>query len=518
MTIYEEITKLYTESGFFTRYAGEFWFTIVICIIVFIICSYYWVINNTQPILDDWSNQRCNPAIIPFAGLINAPSDKSALQFTSENFEYCTQTILGNIAQYALSPIYYVMNINTVILNDVNESINSIRGMFDKVRGSVSDQGTDLFGRSLNIMMPLIYVIRKIEAIFGKAQGALTSGIYTLYGGYITMQSSMLFMYESSVSVLWIIFSFIIICFSVGWLFPPTLAAGLSAAAFLSLLLIPIVIFIVIMGSINDVSGLSSPPPVPGYCFSGNTKMETNKGIVELKDLNLGDKLKNGSVVTATMQSTSRGSNLYNLNGVIVTGCHKVFEKERGWIDVAYHSQSRPIVFDEPYVYCIGTNHKTIEINEMIFSDWDEMEDDEILRLKNNTSLNLPTHFSRYDIHTYLDIGMHPDTVIKLKNGRETKLKHLNVNDVLLYGEKVMTIVKVKTDDVNEFCDILYKGNILLSATKNTHVTHVNLNEDLIWQRTSPPKECYHIITDCLGFRTDTLFIGDYNSGIDRHL
>ena len=75
---------------------------------ILLLC-YYHVQNNIQPILDDWSNQRCNPAVIPFAGMINAPTGESALQFTGENFEQCTQTILGEIAQYAFMPIYYLL-------------------------------------------------------------------------------------------------------------------------------------------------------------------------------------------------------------------------------------------------------------------------------------------------------------------------------------------------------------------------------------------------------------------------
>jgi len=58
--------------------------------------------KNIQPIKDDWKNQRCNPGVIPFAGFINKPDDKSAIDFTSENFVYCTLNIFKPLA-YALT-------------------------------------------------------------------------------------------------------------------------------------------------------------------------------------------------------------------------------------------------------------------------------------------------------------------------------------------------------------------------------------------------------------------------------
>jgi len=228
--IYDDISNLYTKSSFSDRYAGDIWITIILCILVFLVFNYYIIINNTQPIVDDWANQRCNPSVIPFAGMINAPQGTSSIEYTGENFEYCIQNILSDLIQYALAPIQYILSIQTTVMNDLSSAIHAVRGLFDTIRDSIEEQGSDLFNRSLNITLPILYMIRKMEAMMGKTQGAIVSGIYTLYGGFLTMESGFLFIYEFSVNLLWIIFTFIMICFAVGWLFPPTLAAGFAAA------------------------------------------------------------------------------------------------------------------------------------------------------------------------------------------------------------------------------------------------------------------------------------------------
>jgi len=153
--IYTDITNLYTKGGFMSRYAGDLYIAVIICLIVFLVMAYYWVNNNIQPILNDWSNQKCNPAVIPFAGMINAPSGTSSLDFTSQNFEQCIQNILGDITEYAFTPIYYVMTATTSVFQELSDAVNAIRAVFDTVRNSISEQGNDLNSRILNIMLPL---------------------------------------------------------------------------------------------------------------------------------------------------------------------------------------------------------------------------------------------------------------------------------------------------------------------------------------------------------------------------
>lgn len=523
--IYTEITNLYTKGGFMSRYSSDLFIVIILCIVVFLFVMYFWVKNNIQPILADWSNQRCNPAVIPFAGMINAPSGSSSFEYTSQNFEQCTQTILGNITEYAFIPIYYVMNIITAIFQEVSNAVNATRAMFDSIRESIQDQGNDLNSRILNIMLPLTGMMNKVGAIFGKAQGTLIGGIYTLYGGYIAMESLFLYIYELVVNLLWIIFTFIVACFAVGWLFPPTLAAGMAAAAFLSILLIPLVVFIILLTSMSDVfaaAGMDAPPTVPKYvCFAGNTKIKTkHDGNVNISDMYLGQELDNNSYVTALMKSSSRGCELYNIDGIIVTSTHLVYEPTRGWVQSCNHSKSIKINdFKDEYVYCIGTNNKWIHIGEYIFMDWDEINDVEVTELKDNPELitYLPSDFSKYDIHKYLETGMHPDTVIYLRDGSRKCIKDVNVEDRLLYGETVKTIIKIKSDDVS-FYDISSGDTIILSATKNTEVISLGRQKPLLWKKTSSPLVCYQLITNRGGFKLPGLFIGSYNRSVDRYL
>ena len=100
---------------------------------------YYHIYNNLQPIKADWLNQRCNPGVIPFAGLINRPDDMSAYDFTAENFNYCIQNILQDIVGVFLAPIHYLVNSINIIVSGLSEAVQSIRKIsLNRARGSAT--------------------------------------------------------------------------------------------------------------------------------------------------------------------------------------------------------------------------------------------------------------------------------------------------------------------------------------------------------------------------------------------
>lgn len=520
--IYKEVNELYTKGSYLSRYAGDILITFFLCLTVFVIVSYFKVMNEVQPIINNWNTERCNPAVIPFAGIINKPDGTTAFDFTASNFENCTQSILAQIAKYALSPFYYLMSNLTNIFKELSESMQNIRKLFARMRNSIKNKGEEVFAKNLNVMLPIVTTFEKIRSVLGKTQAVAVSAIYTLYGSFITLESFFLFVYEMIINVMYILIGVIIGLFAFGWVFPPALAAGLSLSAFLAVLLIPIAVMIVIMNNVFGASGLKTPPAIPGYCFDGDTLI-TKKGgkKTKIKDLKIGDILHDGSIVTSTMKSTSRDQEVYKLKGIIVTGNHMVFNSMRGWIRAKDHPSSEYIDdYRKEYVYCINTNTKTIKIKNFIFADWDEIDEEDMRDIRKNCNF-IPFNFDKTSIHYYLDGGIHPDTNIDLEDGRSIKISEIDVNDILYTGEHVKCIIKIDTSDINEYNRIIIDGEELLMCNKNVELSINNLGTDLesiSFEEIEPPKNSYHLITDTGYFNINGIRIGDYNRCIDRYL
>ena len=58
---------------------------------------------------------------------------------------------------------------------------------------------------------------------------------------------------------------------------------------------------------------------------------------------------------------------IYKLGEVLVTGEHLVNYKGLGWIPAKDHHQSIEMSYSEPYLYCLNTTNKIIEIDVHIF-------------------------------------------------------------------------------------------------------------------------------------------------------
>ena len=65
------INKITQKITYLDKYGGSVLATGLILFSFFLIFSYFYVMNKLKPIKKDWVKQRCNPAVMPFAGLIN---------------------------------------------------------------------------------------------------------------------------------------------------------------------------------------------------------------------------------------------------------------------------------------------------------------------------------------------------------------------------------------------------------------------------------------------------------------
>jgi hypothetical protein len=524
-TTYKNINNLYTKIGFTEKYGSELWVTVIILIIFFIAIAYFYIMNNIKPIVADWENQKCNPAVIPFAGWINNGKDTTPMEFTGQNFTYCIQGILTNITAYAFQPFYYLMKVMTDAFSELGNAINGVRAEFDKIRNSMSDFTNDTMGRTLNITMPIVQMMISIKDMGAKVMGILSASVYTLMGSYLAMKSLFLFIINLIITILIILagitVAFLIISFIPifgSWAIP---IAATNLAIFIAIL-IPTIMIKIFM---DDIMNLSTPgtPNVPS-CFDEKTLIKMkDTSIKPIVAVNVGDVLCDGTIVTGIMKLSATHQTLYNLHSIIVTGEHRVYHAENGWIKVKNHPDSIILPdFNKPFVYCLITNTKTFMVGETLFSDWDDIDADVIANITKNC-LFIPPNFTNEDIHSYLDNGLHPSTKIKLMSGKELTITNIKVNDVLMGGERVIGTIKIDATKLkhgtyeyrldNGNC-ILCSGNININNYLGG-INTFNLYGNPILDE-PPCLYLYQLLTTSGNFNVNGMNIGDYNTGIDR--
>lgn len=430
------INKTYDTLSYFDLYGNSVIGFILITLFVFLVFSYCKVMQTKEAVADDWVNQRCKPQNIAFAGLITHPEGTTAFQYTNDNFQYCVQNILTNISGYALEPFQYMIKALTNVFSQFADSIQQTREVLNKLRNGIKDFAQDVLSRILNVMIPIQKMFIALMDTFQKIQGVMTSGLYTMLGTYYTLQALMGAILELIIKVL---VALVVIVVGL-WIMPFTWPAAASMTAVFLAIAIPLSIIIYFMSEVLHIKSSAIPKL---RCFDKKTRFEMfDKSYKFIEDLNPLDVLVDGTVVTAKIKITSEDLDMYNLNDIIISESHVIKYNDK-WIHVRDHPEAKKIKdYNEPYLYCLNTSTKTILLNNIILTDWDEVYDSSLDFLLNFESIHKTENISKK-----VDQGYHPDTKIKLLN-EDKPIEKINIGDILSTGGIVYGIVELNNNNL----------------------------------------------------------------------
>lgn len=471
------INDTYDKLSYFDLYGNSVIIFILITLFVFIVFSFCKVMQTKESISDDWINQRCKPQNILFAGLITHPEGTSAFQYTSDNFQYCVQNILSNITGYALQPFQFMISNLTKVFQEIAQSLQQSRELINKVRNSFKEFAQNVLSRILNIMIPIQKMFIALIDTFQKIQGTMTAGLYTMLGSYYTLQALMGAILELIIKVL---VTLVIIIVGL-WILPFTWPAAASMTAVFLAISIPLSIIIYFMTEVLHIKSSGIPKL---RCFDEYTLIPLQNGNkIFIKDINIGDKLENGSYVTSKIKVTSENLKMYKLNNIIISGSHLVKYTNK-WIRVEEHPNAKYISYNKPFLYCLNTSNKIIELSGIIFSDWDEIIDDKltIIQKQNNNITNLE------NIHEFLNDGFDENTHIKLYNNNCKPINEINIGDILENGSTIYGLVEIEARKLRKYTNKSF------------------------------PKKLYNLLTTDGTLKINLVDVKDYNNIIDKFI
>ena len=71
-SFFENVKKIYNKESYLDKYGGSVVVTGLTIFVFFLIFSYFYINNHLSSLKANWNVNKCNPAVIPFAGLINS--------------------------------------------------------------------------------------------------------------------------------------------------------------------------------------------------------------------------------------------------------------------------------------------------------------------------------------------------------------------------------------------------------------------------------------------------------------
>ena len=503
---------LYSKKKYFNLYGGSIFMTFFILLAFFILVSYFYVMNNIKPIKRNWPSERCKPSIIPFAGFINQDPHMSTLEYTSKNFSYCINNILTSITSDFMKPIYYVMNLIHNMIKDTVDAVQMIRKKIESVVSNIENIDKELMGRALNFLMPIQYMFIKLRDLLKKINGTAATTVMSIISGYLALKSFLgafiQIMVIGLLGLTAVIVPLLLFVFTIPVATPLIVLFSIVAGFLLT----------VIIG-LEDILHISPSivPPIP-HCFDGNTLIEMNDGSYKkIKHIKPNQILKDNNQVVSVMKIL-RNDDMYDFNGVVVTGNHNILLNNKSYSIRDLESQGAKKIdnYKNKYVYCLNTTSKFISINGIDFFDWDDLDSDDLDILRENLKLN---KINNHYINHYLQGGFCELTKVKMENSFDKYISNINIGDVLYGNNKVLGIVELSTNYTSYFKhiingSIIYGGENLI-YNNNLFSTLNSKNKILINKK---PRKIYHLITEKKSLIINNIEFNDFNSCIEKFL
>jgi hypothetical protein len=511
------LNKIYNKIGYFDMYGGSIVTTLFILVIYFVLLSYFHVMSNIKPIKANWGVQKCNPSVIPFAGLINKPENKGIFQYTSENFNECINTILTNITGDFFQPIYYVMNVVQSSMKDVSQDVQAVRKKMESVGGNILSIDEKIMGKILAFLTPLRLMIVKIKDSLAKVAGIGVTGAYSIIGVWLSIQTFIRAFITMMLDGLYVMIGIIVLL----WILPFTWGVAATYTGFFAV--VAALLGIVIAGTEEIVNSDSKVPRSP-MCFDEDTLIKLDNGeYKKIKDINVNDVLQDGSKVTTVLKVAQDGMDMYKYKDVVVSESHNVLHNNEWKLVSEIPGVERIENYYKQYLYCLNTTSKKIIINSVVFSDWDDIDESELIALRKIMYKYFGIQLHYNNIHKYLEGGFTEESTVELEDGRTVSIKDLKVNDILSLGNNIKGIVKISTKDLDilkyqiDNQEVICAPNNIISDQDLGVFSTLKLPSINLTPR-KKPEYLYHAITNNGQICINGIIFKDYNGCVEHFL
>jgi hypothetical protein len=373
--------------------------TIFVILIWIVIISTIYAYINLDYIRSHWNTEKCKPAGIMIGG--------------QENLNECVKIVLKDVVGKSTLPLTYGSLALTQIFLDLTKSVQQLRVMFDYLRVSLTNITKEIFGRIVALIIPLQSMFLSVKDMFSRLYAVFATSLYMGIATILTMKKVLEMILTFVIVILISLASLIIIM----WIFPFSWGIAAAFTAIFVSISIPLVMFAAAIGKVTDL-GIPKIPSKPHVCFDKYTKIIlSDNQIKPIYKIKVGDVLNDGSKVLSKIRLQKNGSTMYYLNGVLVTGTHLV-KYQNTWIPVSFHPNSIEFLsYKRNTLYCLNTSSGIINISGNIFTDWNEMLDDDFIYIKKNTK-------------------------VEMKDGRIISIQDVKLGDVLNSGKEVTGIAK----------------------------------------------------------------------------
>jgi len=318
--------------------------------------------SSAADIIAHWADRRCDLDVMMSAFYYKPADDiRSASQFTTDNFTFCvgskTETYLHSLFGSLFEVLRKQMgaaDIMTEVMTSLKTSLSSIYTPFSKLMG-------DFFNKFKQIGALGSRVFQHLYMSMKKATGIAVASVFI----GLSLQTALLNTVDFLINVIMIVL-YIMIALAVIFFFP--------------ILPVMAMVYLAVNGIEMAIPGRTGSMGAV-FCFDESTRVVLQNGTtLPINEIKVGDILRDGQVVEAHIELMGPLSPLYVIDGVEVSGDHRIWSAEkRKWILVKNHPSAYTSSRHPDLLWTLITSNREIPVQGVQaiqrFADWEELPD-----------------------------------------------------------------------------------------------------------------------------------------------
>lgn len=326
-------------------------------------------------IMKNWTTRRCDLTIMLAARFFRPEGDpRTPSDFASDNFEFCVKQVSDGFLSMLMAPISWLMGKQAGMAGTALSALQIVRDIANRVRDAflsyLSSYTEKLKSSMKELRRVFIYLRMGVQRMIAIAMSTIYMGM-TLFRGMLT-------------SIQVVVRVILILC-----------AIMIALIILLWFVLLPVIPFILttltavvaLVGALSVVLSGSLATQAEsqkgGFCFGGDTLVSLTRGKVAMRDVRVGDIFQEGGGrVTLRMEVTGEGMSEYVLDGIRVSGDHRVQGADGCWRLVRDDPRAVRGKGGDAPIYCLNTTTHTIPLwgengSLLLFRDWEEFDEED---------------------------------------------------------------------------------------------------------------------------------------------
>jgi len=184
MEVDNKIISMYENIGYLGMYGTDVLITVLLFGITLGIVSFATYKSIINHLKDNWNTNKCNPIIIPFAGLIMPVPGQSTSETTFENFNYCIQQDMSAVFSIIMMPFEFILYLTITFLDTVLELILAVIDELAWIKNQISSIFEEIYNKIVNFIIPVVEIVVHVRDMLGKINGIITTTLYTMMNIY----------------------------------------------------------------------------------------------------------------------------------------------------------------------------------------------------------------------------------------------------------------------------------------------------------------------------------------------